>query len=277
MTQPPEPPINTADLWQIARNLLTKMTIALGAPGLIAAIEFLTQRTRRDILDWLAPFELFVRKLLLAEAAKLPRPTDHEPPKLTELQRGLKRLDQLENPKPQPPQTPRPPKPAHVVEPNRPSTWRVSFALIIPRDRTQHRPSNRFDNLRMRILDLGSPAFFAEMWRDEEERLKYEAKMAAKEKRKANRARRLAERFEALRRVIEDPARHVERLAAKIWRRRAHAAWKARRLATQKSPRRCRAFPNDAILFAEWLAQLAIAEFLMAKPFPVPEALADSS
>jgi len=271
VTTLPEPPINTAELWPIARNLLTKMTVALGAPGLIAAIEVLTQRTRRDILDWLAPFELFVRKLLLAEAAKLPRPTDHEPPKLTELQRNIKRLDRIENPKPQPQRR----ASLHVVEPNRPSTWRVSFALVIPRDRTQHTPSNRFDNLRMRILDLGSPAFFAEMWRDEAERQKYEAKLAAKEKRKANRARRLAERFEALRRVIEDPAPHVERLAQKIWRRRAHAAWKARRLATQKSPRRCRAFPNDALLFADWVAQLAIADFLMGKPFVAP--LADSS
>ncbi|MES1156531.1 MAG: hypothetical protein ABUL73_02015 [Alphaproteobacteria bacterium] len=67
-------PNSTAQLWVIAREMLTMMILALESPGIVAAIERLTCKTKREIKDWLCPLETLTRKLLLIEAAKLPRP-----------------------------------------------------------------------------------------------------------------------------------------------------------------------------------------------------------
>jgi hypothetical protein len=58
-------------LWQRARAMFARALAAIGAIGAIAALETLSPDVRRQIVAWLAPLEHIVRKLLLAEAAKL--------------------------------------------------------------------------------------------------------------------------------------------------------------------------------------------------------------
>jgi hypothetical protein len=60
----------TADLWFIARQMLTQLLCVAGA-ATAAALAGLTRRHRAEVLTWLPPLETLVRKLLLIEAAAL--------------------------------------------------------------------------------------------------------------------------------------------------------------------------------------------------------------
>jgi hypothetical protein len=60
----------TADLWFIARQMLTQLLCVAGA-ATAAALAGLTRRQRAEVLTWLPPLETLVRKLLLIEAAAL--------------------------------------------------------------------------------------------------------------------------------------------------------------------------------------------------------------
>jgi hypothetical protein len=59
-----------ADLWFIARQMLTQLLCVAGA-ATAAALAGLTRRHRAEVLTWLPPLETLVRKLLLIEAAAL--------------------------------------------------------------------------------------------------------------------------------------------------------------------------------------------------------------
>jgi hypothetical protein len=225
---------NSSSLWSIAREMFSLMLLALGAPGAIAAHDRLSRKYRREILDWLEPLELLVRKLLLVEAAKLPRPAERRktPRALT-----LKLIQSWAR---------RKPRRRAIIEPNRPATWRAPFRLLIPADPLYHpRPIESANPPRIRAL--GPPTLVREIWnaRDEAARI---ANLAARRTARAkNATRRLALRFEAVRRVIDDPAPHAERLMRKLSRMPDPPA-AARRLAKAPAPRRHRAFANFALV-----------------------------
>jgi hypothetical protein len=237
-----EPHPNHPSLWLIAREMLTLATLALGAPGLIAAIERLTHRSKRDILDWLAPLELLVRKLLLMEAAKLPRPAD---PRRTSRRLTLRLALSFVRPKVRKPVR-------YIEEPNRPATWRVCFALPLPRDR-EPKPAPH----KARISLLGRSLLVADIYADQAKQARANALAARRVTRVKNAARHLAQRFEAVLRVIADPAPHAARLARKLYRRPKEAGALALRLARAPSPRRNRGFANAALIGASFEARAA--------------------
>ncbi|MEJ0060388.1 MAG: hypothetical protein WDM79_12805 [Terricaulis sp.] len=220
---------NSDSLWRIAEDILALMTMALGGPGLIAAIERLTRSAKRDILDWLAPLELLARKLLLVEAAKLPRPAEKRAATRALTLRMVKSWQHRRKPRLVP------------TEPNRPSTWRVTFRLALdpPRKRAPESQAPR-------IHVLGRPLLV----RDIHHAQAAAARKAALAKRSATRAnntlKRLAQRFEAVRRVIRGPraARHSPR---------AHAgAQSPRRFRRRASPSRRRRRQDAIAVLRKW-------------------------
>ncbi|MEJ0059653.1 MAG: hypothetical protein WDM79_08840 [Terricaulis sp.] len=236
---------NSDSLWRIAEDMLALMTLALGGPGLIAAIERLTRSTKRDILDWLAPLELLVRRLLLVEAAKLPRPAEPRAMPRALALRLVKSWQTRRKPRLMP------------IEPNRPSTWRVSFRIALPPDPSERKRTDDAPHIHV----LGRPSMVRDIWRDQAA----EARKAALAKRSATRAnttlKRLAQRFEAVRRVIADPAPHALRLA-RVLARKARAAFAAaRRLADAPAPRRHRGFANAALVGAKLQARASCEVF----------------
>lgn len=67
----PPPALIAAPLWLRARAMFARATRALNVFGALAALGPLPRALRREIMGWLAPLEMIVRKLLLAEAARL--------------------------------------------------------------------------------------------------------------------------------------------------------------------------------------------------------------
>jgi hypothetical protein len=241
MNQPTAPQDNHPSLWLIAREMLTLATLALGAPGLIAAIERLTAKSRRDILDWLAPLELLVRKLLLLEAAKLPRLAEpRRTPRRLTLRLALSLMRKRKTKK-------------HIEDPNRPATWRVSFALPLPRERRYTPPPHK-----ARISVLGRPVLVSEIHAEQAKQARANAVAACRAERAKNAARRLAQRFEAVRRVIADPAPHAARLARKLHRVGKDIVRVAQTLARAPSPRRNRGFAEAALVGATFEARAAV-------------------
>jgi hypothetical protein len=155
------------DLWRAAAAFLHMLYALFGDPGAIAARNALTVVTYKMIVAWLRAGEAMMRRLLLIEAAALPKP---EP----RLQRPGSRQ--------------RARKLMHF-EAEHPELWRVSFRCFAdaPRRAT---PTARFSRGDRRAR---SP--------------------------KLRSAWPLAERYEALLRVFNDPSACVRRLA-----RRLHAA-----------------------------------------------------
>ena len=215
---------NSPHLWPIAQRLHVAMTIAIGAPGLIAAIETLTRALRRKILSWLAPMECAVRKLLLLEAQKLPRPRSAP---ITRTQR-----------KPRLPAR----RKIFVIDPARPSTWRASFRVLIPADPTLRRlPDTHGPRIRRLTAET-----VREIWQDRAEEGRIAQRPARLAARRANALKRLAIRCEALRRVLEDPTRAIERLAARLFRMKGGEPQRAaRRLANAPIPRCDRGIPQS--------------------------------
>jgi hypothetical protein len=234
---------NSPSLWTIAEEMLALMTMALGGPGVIAAIERLTRGVKREILDWLAPLELMVRKLLLVEAAKLPRfaekPITPRALTLAMVRSWAKRK-----------------KPRFMlVEPNRPSTWRISFRLALPPDPlARERPDSA-----AQIRVLGRPLLVRDIHRDQAAAARKAALAQRSITRANNTLKRLAQRFEAVRRVIADPAPHALRLARILARKPRTALAAARRLANAPAPRRHRGFADLALIGAKLQARASCA------------------
>jgi hypothetical protein len=127
---------------------------------------------------------------------------------------------------------------APVVDLARPETWRVSFRLQIP-------PEPPPPDIGPRIRSLGPSRFIRAVVVDAATMAKKLARIAAlraaprgAEANERAKAERLARRFEALRRVIADPAPRARRLKRKLLalERRAFAA--ARRIALRAPPKR---------------------------------------
>jgi hypothetical protein len=69
-------PFSLEAVWEALRLWARAMVNALGEPASIAAGLLLPRAIREDILAFLAPLEAGVRRLLLIEAAALPRPNE---------------------------------------------------------------------------------------------------------------------------------------------------------------------------------------------------------
>jgi hypothetical protein len=210
------PTLTVDPLWTRARATFARALAAIGAIGAIAALRTLTPDVRRRIVAWLAPLEHIVRKLLLAEATALHRAArenarralrievvplrgmalHHRPKVGTASLRARHGAGIAESCEPEGSRSNAPTDRANTD----PETWRATFSLAPPRDP-------------LAIADSRAPRIRA-LWDD--------ARPPAPPPPPPPRARRivsaeapfrLARRLEALRRVLENPLPHAERLA----------------------------------------------------------------
>lgn len=203
-------PTPIADLWQTARAWFADALNSFGGPLKIQ--QTLNLFARRTIKRQLQALETLAMKLLLIEAAKLPAPKRRAHTAPSEQGRA-----------------------AHIADPERPETWRVSFQLQIP-------PEPK-DTSGPRIRYLGPSRFIRANVVSAKTLEKLERLVAAHlntsaEDRIRAKATRLARRFEALRRMFANPIPCARRLKQKLLalKRRAFAA--AKRIAAQKPPQR---------------------------------------
>lgn len=179
----------------------------------VAVLARLTPQRRAEIVSWLAPLEHIVRKLLLAEAAALHRAERAAAARVPRLEhiplRGLAQHAKFGIASPQarlPQQTPiqcEAEGSRNDLDFSRPETWRAHFSLAIPRDPR-------------RVAQSNAPRIRA-LWGGEKrsETPKPAPRPDGNRDTRACHALafRLARRFEALRRVLENPRLYAERLA----------------------------------------------------------------
>jgi hypothetical protein len=201
-----------APLWQRARAALARAFAALGGSAAIALINALTPALRRRIVAWLCPLENVVRKLLLAEAGEITRnereQRERGPRAISIALRGIALHG-----------TPRKGSAALLrrtaskaegaagaarssLDLSNPETWPARFSLAPPRD-----PRAVPEASAPRIRSLWGPLPLPPP--PPPPRRAASAESAAF---------RLARRFEALRRVLEDPLPHARRLARLLQR-----------------------------------------------------------
>ncbi len=186
----PPPQTPTPHLWERLRALFGRVIAAIGTPALITTLT-LAPRLRTALVRQIALIEILARKLLLAEAADLSPPTQRRP-RVTEIALNASGLYTL----PQTRRRARASVRARAIDPNNPETWSARFALAMPRD---GRSVNERRAPRIRAL-----------WGH--------ARAPAPPPEPAPRQRNsdaflIARRAEALRRLFNDPAAHVQRLA----------------------------------------------------------------
>lgn len=185
------PPSATPLLWERLRALFGRIITAIGAPAIIVTLT-LAPRLRTGIVRQLALVEVLARKLLLAEAAALAPPSAPSGPRLVEITlsaSGLYTLDQARL------RTRTPPR-IRTADLANPETWPARFALAIPRDRRL-------------VQDRRAPRIRA-LWG---ETPTPPADTSSAPRHRTSEAFRIARRAEALRRMLNDPAPHVRRLA----------------------------------------------------------------
>jgi hypothetical protein len=201
-------PLPTEPLWTRARAMFARAVAAIGAAAAIAAIGALSKSLRRDIVAWLCPLEHVVRKLVLAEAAELHRAGAERARRRLKIEhiplRGMALHVGKWSARPPAAQSTKvaavsvnaPPEASRSnVDKADPETWRAPFSFALPRD-------PRLPNARApRIRALWGPTPPPPPPRTPRIIRPEDAPF------------RLARRFEALRRVLEDPRPHAERLA----------------------------------------------------------------
>lgn len=190
--QPAPPPSTTQPLWQRLRALFERVIAAIGAPAIIAALTF-APGIRTGIVRQLALVEILARKLLLAEAAALASQPPQRGPRLIETTlaaSGLYTPPQMRRRR-------RAPSRARALDLSKPETWSARFALAIPREAhaVQDRRAPRIRALWGGTRALPTPH------------------PEPKPRTPAADAFRVACRAEALRRMLNDPAPYVIRLA----------------------------------------------------------------
>ncbi|MEZ5970228.1 MAG: hypothetical protein R3C31_00285 [Hyphomonadaceae bacterium] len=186
-------PTNAA-LWERLRATFGRVIAVIGAPAAIVLLNLAARRTRLGIVRQLALLESLVRKLLFAEIAALAPPAAARGPRVVTipLRPGLVIVN--------PSRKRAAPKPA-PLDLAQPETWRASFALAIPRD-TRLVPDRHAPRIRALWGPSARPA-------EPRRALSCERRSASF---------RIARRFKALRRVLNDPAPHVRRLAGAQYR-----------------------------------------------------------
>lgn len=196
--------------------MLDRARDAVGGAHTVAAFAALESARQRLILGWLALIETITRKLLFAEAASLvcaERAAAARGPRieLVPLKRNAIRL--IDSPSPDEGAACSPgPINAVIRDHAAPESWRVSFALKPPLNRCKNAP-------RIRALWGAAPA--------------RQTPPSRTECSETPAPLRLAMRFEALRRVLADPAPHIRRLARLLPRLCRHNAYAATRYASE--------------------------------------------
>lgn len=198
---------NPVQLWAQARHFFARMTAAYGGAAVLAALDELAQATRRKVLEWLAPLETLVRRLLLIEAAKLALP-----PLISRKRASC-----------------RPGGGAAAPDLAHPHSWRARFYIPIPPDERGVVPEDRAPRIRL----LG-PA-----WPPRPACVPAPTKPPRAPRPKTPPSTwRLARRIEALHRALENPDPHARRLARRLARIPRHArAERARRMASASPAR----------------------------------------
>jgi hypothetical protein len=196
-------PATTDPLWTRVRAMFARAVAVIGQPAAIAALTLLSERLRREIVSWLAPLEHIVRKLLLAEAAALKREhamawRQRPPVRTASLQArngaGFKERCEPEGSRSNP-------HASRHLDPAHPETWSATFSLAPPRDPLAV-PNARAPRIRALWGETPSEASPTS-----------NATPRTRDGGEENTALRLARRFEALRRVLENPQPHAQRLA----------------------------------------------------------------
>ncbi len=240
-------------LWTRARAMFARAVAAIGDAASIARIATLTPQLRRGIIAWLCPLENIVRKLLLAEAARLHRAAIAQTrgPRLVYVPlrspgwtAGLQARNATVE------QTCAPEGARSNLETARSYTLdNARFSFSLPRD-----PHAIPDSRAPRIRSLWGappppPATPTQRSYDE-----------------SKSPLRLARRFAALRRVLDDPRPHAERLARLLARAVRRFPEIVRRYAF--APARTNDYdPDDPRLAIEAIAQA----------FAAPNAFSNSS
>jgi hypothetical protein len=209
------PPLTAEPLWIRARAMFARAVAAIGAPAAIAAITLIGQTLRRDIIAWLCPLEHVVRKLLLAEAAELHRAELARIARAPRIERiplrGMAMHWQRGSARPEAAQSTNarvgddaPPEAARSkLDRACPETWRAQFSFALPRN-PHLVPSSRAPRIRNPWAEYTPPPPPPER--------------APRVFNHEDSPFRLARRFEALRRVLENPAPHAARLARALAR-----------------------------------------------------------
>jgi hypothetical protein len=198
-------PAIIANLWQRLRFMMTRASVIVGALPALAVLAALTRRRHREIASCITRLEAIARKLIFVAAAELHRAERN----------GAKpaQSPRLEIVTPSPASWSAGLRPAlrtekvecaagaarsnlQAFDSTQPETWRVRFKLAPPRDEAAV-PESRAP--RIRALWGPAPAL--------------PQQAAAQPHKLAPAPLRLAQRFEALRRVIADPAPYARRLA----------------------------------------------------------------
>ncbi|MEZ5959917.1 MAG: hypothetical protein R3C30_05750 [Hyphomonadaceae bacterium] len=183
-------PATIANLWQRLRAMMVRASDIVGALPALAILASLSRRRHREIASAITRIEAIARKLILVAAADLHR-AEHNAAKPA----SSPLFEVVTSPRVSNGERVR----AHArvaLDPMQPETWRVRFKLAPPRDPGAV-PESRAP--RIRALWGPTPA---------------PPKRAAPQPQEPTPApMRLALRFEALRRVIVDPAPYARRLA----------------------------------------------------------------
>lgn len=201
-------------LWQRTRASFARAIAAIGAPAAIAALTLLSRDLRRAIVGRLLRLEHFVRKLLLAEAAALhraERARAAKRPRVVTIELGSLGLAQhWTKGSALPAQcTPsragadaRPRSARASLDRSRPETWPARFSFALPRN-PRLVPNARAPRIRAPWDEETPPSPAPERTpRGQTQSTPF----------------RLACRLEALRRVLENPRPHAERLARMLVR-----------------------------------------------------------
>ena len=175
-------------LWTRVRAMFARAMVALGGIVAVAAHATLPRKLRRQVIDWLCPLEHIVRKLLLAQALREPAPKAAKPAFTLP-------VASTTLPTPQ-----RASKSVRSCDLTRPESWTVRFSFSPPRD-----PRAVPERFAPRIRDVWGPT---------PPPPPPPPVRAATEHTPLH----LARRFEALRRVLENPLPHAQKLARLIAR-----------------------------------------------------------
>lgn len=165
-------------LWRVAEAFLHTLYNLFGAPEDVAAEHTLTARAHELLASWLRCAEAMLRRLILIEAAHLPAPTPRARPELVEKRQRVRKLMHFSADKPE--------------------EWRVSFRVFVSPMLRQAQHDAEGDaagsvsvSLSLSKAERPAPQRFRSAWP-------------------------LAERYEALIRVFNDPIPYARRLARKL-------------------------------------------------------------
>ncbi len=196
-------PDTIANLWQRLRSMMARASVVIGALPALAVLTALTRRRHHEIASSIALLEAIVRKLIFVAAAEM-RSAEAAGSKHSR----LPRLEIITPPSPSWSAGFQPALSAEALakaegarstqpfDPNQPETWRVRFKLAPPRD-PMALPESRAPRIRALWGATPPPPPHA----------------PSQPRRLVPSPLRLALRFEALRRAIDDPQSYARRLA----------------------------------------------------------------